>query len=344
MFQKFVLLLIFRHNNCKYRIGPRGDNLNTTNQNMNVTKEYIDTAGHKSGMFIESTNLNNPVLLFVHGGPGFPQYAHVKASGLAWANHFTVCYWEQRGTGMSYNASTQGEITLERIVADGLEVVNHLKQKYNQEKIYLCGHSWGSLVSSIMASRQPEHFLAYIGIGQLGRHYESNRDTYDFLLETAIERGDEKAEKHIRSVKFNKGFYKSQEYRKLLGRYLNKYGGGTKREGYSSWEGIKDIIECKHYTWKERLNILKGIFSSYQALGESLANTDATVMAPRFEIPVFIVHGVYDYQTSYKEAKRFYESIDATSKQMYTFEHSAHSPFVEEQERFMEVLVEDVVG
>ncbi|MFS0749881.1 alpha/beta fold hydrolase [Oceanobacillus sp. 1P07AA] len=314
--------------------------MNTTDKNVHVTKEYIDTAGHKSGMFIESTDFNNPVLLFVHGGPGFPQYANVKQEGLAWANHFTVCYWEQRGTGMSYNASTQGEITLERIVADGLVIVNHLKRKFNQDKIYLCGHSWGSLVASIMASRRPEQFKAYIGIGQLGRHYESNRDTYDFLLETAIERTDEKAEKHIRSVKFNKEYYKSQEYRKLLGRYLNKYGGGTKREGYSSWQGVKDIIACKQYSWNDRLNILKGMFASYNALGETLANADAAEMAPSFDVPVYIVHGVYDYQTSYKEAKRFYERIEAPSKQMYTFEHSAHSPFVEEQERFMEVLVE----
>ncbi|BAC15300.1 hypothetical conserved protein [Oceanobacillus iheyensis HTE831] len=318
--------------------------MKTADQNVHVTKEYIDTDGHISGMFIESTDLNNPVLLFVHGGPGFPQYANVKQAGLAWADHFTVCYWEQRGTGLSYNASTQGELTLERIVADGFEIVRYLKKKFNQDKIYLCGHSWGSLVGSIMASRQPEHFLAYIGVGQLGRHYESNRDTYDFLLETAIEREDKIAEKHIRSVKFTKDYYKSQEYRKLLSRYLNKYGGGTKREGYSSLEGVKDIIACKHYTWNDRLNILKGIFGSYDALGETLANADAAEKAPSFDIPVFIVHGVYDYQTSYKEAKRFYERIEAPSKQMYTFEHSAHSPFVEEQEKFMEVLVEDVVG
>lgn len=311
---------------------------------MNVTKEYIDTDGHKSGMFIESTNLNNPVLLFVHGGPGFPQYAHVKASGLPWAGHFTLCYWEQRGTGMSYNASTQGEITLEKLVADGLEIVNHLKKRFNQEKIYLCGYSWGSLVGSIIVSRYPEHFLAYIGIGQLGRHYESNKDTYEFLLGTAIERRDEKAEKHIRSVKFNKEFYKSQEYRKILGRYLNKYGGGTKREGYSSWQGMKDIISCKHYTWNDRLNILKGIFSSYDALGETMAKADAALMAPHFHVPVFIVHGVYDYQTSYKEAKQFYEKVEAPYKQMYTFENSAHSPFLEEQAKFMEILENDVIG
>ncbi|WP_051081192.1 alpha/beta fold hydrolase [Salsuginibacillus kocurii] len=78
-------------------------------RNEQLIKEYVEIEGHRFGMFIESTDEANPVLLFLHGGPGFPQYAMIKQSGLDWAEDFTVCYWEQRGTGMSYNAKTQGE-------------------------------------------------------------------------------------------------------------------------------------------------------------------------------------------------------------------------------------------
>src|SRR5690625_5817220 len=83
-------------------------------------KEYVYIDGHKNGLFIESTDFKNPVLLFLHGGPGFPQYSLIKKSGLLWEENFTVCYWEQRGTGMSYNSSTQGELTLERLISDAL--------------------------------------------------------------------------------------------------------------------------------------------------------------------------------------------------------------------------------
>jgi len=153
-----------------------------------------------------------------------------------------------------------------------------------------------------------------IGIGQFGRHFESNKHTYEFLLEAAIKRGDKKAEKDIRSVTFDKDFYKSQDYRRILGRYLNKFGGGTKREGYSNLQGIKDLFTCKHYSWKERFNIPKGVFSSYNALDKTMAEADAALMAPRFDVPVFIMHGLYDYQTSYREATRFYEKIEAPYK------------------------------
>ncbi len=300
--------------------------------------------GHQTGLFIETVDESNPVLLFLHGGPGYPQYSIIKKSGLSWAEDFTVCYWEQRGTGMSYNASTQGELSLERMIADTLEITKYLQEKFNQEKIHLCGHSWGTLLGSTVVSRYPQHFHSYIGIGQFGRHFESNKDTYHFLLETSIASKDDKAEKDIRSVHFDRSFYKDQGYRRILGRYLNKYGGGTMRKGYSNWQGLKDLFSCNHYSWKERLNIPKGIFASYDAFAKKMAEVDATILAPRFEVPVYIIHGKYDYQTSHNEAKRFFEKIEAPSKKFYTFEESAHSPFLENTTRFMEILQKDILG
>ncbi|MBD8068820.1 alpha/beta fold hydrolase [Bacillus sp. PS06] len=318
--------------------------MNVVEKQLHFSKEYVDIDGHKNGLFIESTNVENPVLLFVHGGPGFPEYSIIKKSGLAWADDFTVCYWEQRGSGMSYDSKTQGELTLERLISDTLFITNYLKKKYNKKKIYLCGHSWGTLLGSIVVSRSPQDFHAFISIGQFGRHFESNKDTYDFLLETAINQGDKKAEKDIRSVTFDQDFYKSQGYRRILGRYLNTYGGGMKRTGYSNWQAIKDIFTCNHYTWKERFNVPKGSFFNYDSLAETMAKADASLMAPRFDVPVFIMHGVFDYQTSYNEAKRFYEKIEAPLKKFYTFENSAHSPFLEEQEKFIHILRSEVLS
>ncbi|WP_404460659.1 alpha/beta fold hydrolase [Sutcliffiella horikoshii] len=308
------------------------------------SKEYIEIDGHKTGLFLETVDSRNPVLLFLHGGPGFPQYPFLKKSELRWEEYFTVCYWEQRGTGMSYDASTQGKITFDRLCKDALVVTEYLKNKYNQEKIYLCGHSWGTMLGSHIVHLHPEHFHAYIGVGQMGRHYESNQHTYAFLLDSAVEKGDKRAEKDIRSVTLDKEYYKSQEYRRILGRYLNKFGGGAKRTGYSNWQGIKHLFSCSHYTWKEKLNFPKGIFASYDALSETMAKTDTVQLAPRFDVPVHIIHGKHDYQTSYQEAKRFYELIEAPFKKMYTFEQSAHSPFVEEHEEFRRILEEEVLG
>ncbi|MFA9456787.1 alpha/beta fold hydrolase [Halalkalibacter sp. AB-rgal2] len=306
-------------------------------------KVFIEVDGHQLGMFIETVNEDHPVLLFLHGGPGFPQYPMIKKSELRLEAEFTVCYWDQRGAGMSYNARTQGELTLDKAIKDTLEVTQFLKERFRKEKIYLFGHSWGALLGSVVASRFGEHYAAYIGSGQFGRHNQSNEETYQFLLHTAIEKGDQKAEKDIRAYTFDENFYQSQTYRKILSKYLTKYGGGMKRESYTQWDGLKEWFTCKEYTWGERFNLPKGVFASYDALSETMAKADATLLAPNFQMPVYIFQGKYDYQTSYNEAKRFFELIKAPHKQFYSFDNCAHSPFLEEASRFLSILKEEVL-
>lgn len=306
-------------------------------------KEYLTIDGHKHGMFIEGTSTDRPVMLYLHGGPGYPQYPMIQSSGLNWADTVTVCYWDQRGTGMSYNSKTQGPLTVERLLQDTLDVTQFLKREFNKEKIYLFGHSWGTVLGSMAASRFPEHYLAYIGAGQVGRHKHSNEETLHFLLSKAVEQGDKKAEREIRKVDFNENFYKNNQYRKVLSSYLIKYGGGMKRRHYSQKKSLTELFTCKKYTWRERMNIPAGIYTSYEAFAETLSKLDLTETANDFKIPVYIVQGKYDYQTSYHEAKRFYDHIQAPLKKMYTFENSAHTPFLEEQQKFMTILKDDIL-
>ncbi|QKS70315.1 alpha/beta hydrolase [Paenalkalicoccus suaedae] len=308
------------------------------------TKEFVEIDGHKSGMFIESTDEANPVLLVVHGGPGFPQYAITKDASLEWEREFTVCYWEQRGAGMSYNKKTQGELSLDRLVADALAVTEYLKERFGKEKVYLFGHSWGSFFGSIMAHRHPEHYHAYIGVGQMGRQLESTKDMHAFLLKTAMERGDAKAESDIRAVTIDEDFYKNRDLVRIMDRYLIPYGGGMKREGFSNYTAMKQVLLCNKYSIMERLRFPIALFSTYASISETLMGSDTTVLAPTIDIPVYIVHGLYDYQTSHSEAKRFFEHVEAPHKQFFTFENSAHSPYLEEKERFMEILREEVLG
>ncbi|WP_437389470.1 alpha/beta fold hydrolase [Priestia filamentosa] len=218
-----------------------------------------------------------------------------------------------------------------------------MKKELRREKMYLLGHSWGTFLGSLVASKYPEHYHAYIGVGQLGRHKESNEETYQYLLDMAIARGDKRAERNIRKVNFDGDFYKSQSYRKVLTRYLIKYGGGMKRYNYTQRQGLIEIFTCKEYTWKERVNIPRGIFTTYEAMAETIAKVDVVELAPRFEIPVYIIQGMFDYQTSYNEAKRFYDLIEAPYKKMFTFKDCAHSPFMEDQEYFLDIFRREIL-
>ena len=131
-------------------------------------KIFIRINGTKQGMFLQSENTQNPVLLFVHGGPGSPEIAFTAKYPTGLEKLFTVCWWEQRGSGISYSRKlTPQEMTMQQMISDTIAVTQYLCERFGKEKIYIMGHSWGTLLSVLTVQQQPELFYAYIGIGQV---------------------------------------------------------------------------------------------------------------------------------------------------------------------------------
>ncbi|MFD2762412.1 alpha/beta fold hydrolase [Lentibacillus juripiscarius] len=321
------------------------NNMIEKNEKGTITKEYLEINGLRQGVIMESLNQGKPLLLFLHGGPGFPIYPIIKAHGTRLEQFFDVCYWDQRGAGMSYHdKETDKPLTVEQLVDDTIQVVNYLREKHSQEKVFLLGHSWGTYLGSLVANKKPELFHAYIGVGQVGAAKESENETYNFILKTAINQNDKRAAKKIEKVIFDENYYKNRTYGAVRAKYTNKYGVGFKRDGYSSFENLRHVFSCPNYTLKERMNIIRGSFSSYQWLGHVMATTDLVELVPTLNLPVFILQGQHDYQTTHTQAKRFYESITAPHKKMFTFENSSHTPFIEEPERFYEIMQDEVLG
>jgi pimeloyl-ACP methyl ester carboxylesterase len=131
-------------------------------------KVFVTIGGVKQGMFIRGKDIDNPVLLFVHGGPCFPEYflAEKYPSGIE--DYFTVCYWEERGGGLSYGKDvTAGSMTLEQLTADTIEVTKYLQDRFGKDKIYLMAHSGGTAFAIKAAAEEPELYDAYIGISQI---------------------------------------------------------------------------------------------------------------------------------------------------------------------------------
>lgn len=117
-------------------------------------KVYAHINGMQQGMFIKSKNKSNPVLLFVHGGPGMPACWLNQDHPANLEDHFTVVWWEQRGAGLSFEPGIDPEtMATEQFVADTLAVNRYLQARFNQEKIYLMGHSWGSYIGIQAAAR-----------------------------------------------------------------------------------------------------------------------------------------------------------------------------------------------
>ncbi|GAB3808303.1 alpha/beta fold hydrolase [Virgibacillus kimchii] len=310
-----------------------------------MVKKYININGARQGLIIETLNQQKPLLLFLHGGPGFPAYPLIKAHGLKLEKYFDVCYWDQRGTGMSYDGkAAKTPLTVEQLLDDTFQVVNYLKKVYARDKVYLLGHSWGTFLGSLAACKRPELFYAYIGIGQIGSALESEKETYDFMLATAKKKRDHRAQKQLEKIHIDTFYYINRSYGAIKSKYVNAYGGGFKREGYANLETLKHIFGSPNYSLREKINILIGSNYAWQSLGGNLAAADLVKLVPSLDLPVFLLHGRHDYITTWTQANRFYEAVQTPYKKMYTFNHSAHSPFIEEPEYFYEIIENEILG
>lgn len=295
-------------------------------------------------MIIEGENIDNPVLLFLHGGPGMPEYPIIKGDNLLLHKYFTVCYWDQRGTGMSFCPKEKEEsLTFEQLIKDTVSVTKHLCKKFNKEKIYLFGHSWGTFLGIAAVSNCPEYYYTYMGSGQLGNAVESEKETLKFLQEEAKKRKHKKVQEKLQNVTIDQNYYKNKAYLKIRGKYLSEYGGGIKCEGIANSELLKRYFLCKPYTFKERINIFRGAMK-VSGLMDTIAQNSLIDLAPKLDVPIFIFQGKYDYATTHNQAKIFFDEIEAPSKKFYTFDNSAHSPFLEEKELFYNIIKKDILG
>jgi pimeloyl-ACP methyl ester carboxylesterase len=145
-------------------------------------KVFVNINGVKQGMFIKSKDATHPVLLYLHGG--MPETFLTQRYPTGLEDLFTVVWWEQRGSGISYSADIPPEtMTLEQMISDTLEMTNYLRHRFGKEKIYLMGHSGGTFIGIQAAARAPELYYAYIGVAQMSNQFKSERLAYEYMLQ-----------------------------------------------------------------------------------------------------------------------------------------------------------------
>jgi pimeloyl-ACP methyl ester carboxylesterase len=298
--------------------------------------------GINQRMIIRGHDTTKPVLLYLHGGPGDPEFPFVNQFNSDIENIFVVCYWEQRGAGLSYSSSIPpSTMTLHQFVDDAGKVSEYLLHRFNRKKIFLFGHSWGSMLGSFAANKYPDYYYAFISVGQVGNQVQSENLSYKFILSRAKELKDKKAVKIIESIGPPPYADPKEAISKMLieRKYLIKYGGAIKNGEFYP-KAIKSLFVCKEYTLETKINYLRGMNFSKNHLWDVIMKTNMFKSVPSQDIPVYILQGRFDYQTSYVVAKAYFDSLQAPVKKFYTFENSAHSPIFEEPEKFERILKE----
>lgn len=300
--------------------------------------EKIKLGGLEQAILVRGKDISNPVLLFLHGGPGYPQISFARKYEKKLENNFVVVNWDQRGSGMSYSSNIPKEsMNRDQFIEDTKELIDYLCEKYEKEKIYLVGHSWGTELGLYVVDKYPEKVAAFISIGQVVNGIESEVISYDYVLEIANKNKDQKALDDL--MRIGEPPYKNTVNDTAAQRkWLSKYGG-VERKVDTLRDIILGSIFSSEYTGIDGIKFTLGNKFSADTMWGHNKDLDFIRDIPEVKVPIYFCAGRYDYNTPSVLIEEYYNEIIAPKKEFIWFEESAHFPNFEEYEKFNELVI-----
>jgi pimeloyl-ACP methyl ester carboxylesterase len=308
-------------------------------KNSIAEKCFVEINGVKIGMIIKSKDILNPVLLFVHGGPGMPEYFLTEDYPTRLEDYFTVVYWDQRGAGLSYSSNIdKSTLSIDQYIDDTIAVTNYLRERFGQEKIYLMAHSWGTYFSIQAVQKAPKLYKAYIAVAQVTDINESEKLAYKYMLDYYSKAGDTKT---LEKLKENN--YLSEGYDKIRDDIMHRSGIGTIHDMKSVVTGIFfPSLKNREYTLGEKINLWRGkLLLNKNTQLKMKADLRKTVT--KLDVPTYFFSGEFDYTVNYKMAEEYLKQIEAPIKGFYLFKNSAHSPIFEDPNKVTQIIKNDVL-
>ncbi len=302
--------------------------------------EPVRLGGIEQWIRIRGHDRARPVLLFLHGGPGIPEmpFAYINAE---LEKHFVVVQWDQRGAGKSFSSDIPAEsMRLEQLLSDGRELVHLLRGRFAQDRIFLAGHSTGSILGVLLAQQEPQLFRAYIGISQAANLETSESLLYAFALRAAEAARDRKALARLREI--GAPPFSNAKQLQISQKWVNKFA--PDRFGAISFERLRLLFFSPEYSLADAVRLARGAKFSFEHLWREFFAVDLFQQAPRLEMAVFFMEGRHDHVVTSEVAEEYFHALDAPAgKQLFWFEHSAHWPQLDEPEKFRQLMVEKVL-
>jgi pimeloyl-ACP methyl ester carboxylesterase len=302
----------------------------------------IHVNGSKQWISIRGMDRAAPVLLFIHGGPGSPEMTMMREYfGGGLERSFVVVGWDQRGAAKSFNAAKGTALTIDSTIEDARAVIDYLRARFGKEKVFVVGHSWGSLVGTLLTSKYPDRIAGYCGVGQLVYGIDNEKVSYAWALERAKERGDAKGIKALESIAvYGENPAEPDRLKHLMieRKWLNAYGGATGHDPSFLGHMLGNVLLAPEYTFMDKVNYMRGNMGSLKAMWDSVLEHDLGKEVPRLEVPVMFAAGRYDYNVPSPLAESYFQTLEAPRKRFVWFENSAHSPCFEEPVKFSEEL------
>jgi pimeloyl-ACP methyl ester carboxylesterase len=305
----------------------------------------VQINGATQWLSIRGRDRRNPILLFLHGGPGSPTLPVAYTFQSPWEDYFTVVQWDQRGTGKTYAANDPKALdptmNLAQMNSDAEQVVAYLRQQYGKKKIFLLGHSWGSVLGVMLAQQHPDWFYAYLGVGQVVNVRAEEVIGYRFALDQAHAADNATAVKELEAIAPYPGegpiaLDKISTERK----WVTYFGGLT----YGRTDFNYDVdarLLSPDYTPADLQGASAGSLYSVQHLMAAASSVDFDEVTD-FKCPVFLFEGRHDYTVPFELAASWFQQLHAPLKELVWFDDSAHMIMQEQPGRFLMHLVSDL--
>lgn len=297
---------------------------------------FVRIGGIEQWITIRGQNRANPVLLFLHGGPGDVTSPWGYAYFAPWYTQFTVVEWDQRGAGRTLRKSGPSiapTITVDRLVDDGIELSDYLRKHLGKEKIFIVGHSFGSTIGTLMARARPDLFFAYVGTAQVADNPRAEAFAYEALVKKAQASDNQRAKEELAQI--------GPPPRS------SGQGYGVQRKWANQFEGadrfIYGTIGLALVGPGSTVDDFNDSADGQQLSGERLVPQTKAITAKDlgvdFALPIFVIQGVDDFTTPTELARQYVDKIKAPRKEFVVIEGAGHFAVFTKSDEFLKELV-----
>ncbi|MCR5805716.1 MAG: alpha/beta hydrolase [Oscillospiraceae bacterium] len=296
----------------------------------------VDINGTKQWINIYGQDKDNPVLLYLHGGPGSATSAFDYTITRKWSDVYTVVTWDQRNCGKSYETSKTDTITSDIMMQDGKEMTEYLLGYMNKDKITLLGHSWGSLYGANLVLEYPGYYEAFIGTGQFIDYNENEHRLYDAAQKWS--EGDEEGKALLE--KWSPDTADSIKAFQIRNTIMDIYGYGMMKDG-TDYSIITTVLFNPNYTIKDYIGYLtngENEFYPYMDFFTGDMSKLSLLGKYDYKVPYYNINGDMDYQTNYELAREYFGQVNAPDKELFMMKDATHGLLLSRSEEFSEIL------
>jgi pimeloyl-ACP methyl ester carboxylesterase len=302
--------------------------------------ESVELGGTTQWIRVRGADLSNPVMLLMQLGPGLPIINETRRFErlLGLEDTFTVVYWDQRGTGLSLRDPRLDGLSPHLMVADTVSLLELLRERF-EAKTLVTGFSFGATFAAYAAARRPDLVATLVAVGMDIDVPAAEANAYEFALSTARRRGNRRAVRQLETIG-PPPHLATKEFMTRV-RWVSNLGGvSTNTDLNGTFRALlASLARSPDYSVADIVRTVRGITSTQAALLPELASTDLVRTVTQLEVPIVMVQGRLDQVAPPEAAQAFHDSLTAPGKQLVWLDESAHTPHLEQPDKFRDVLM-----